>query len=164
MADSFPCETKNTKPLTFNCFSAPAKPADLQLSFAAAIPAKRNSLQLSFNVAAACQVCVFWAVRSSDPIFLPASALFLDIRSHSRTCRRYRQVFVAAAAFRFALLRQVRAASGCSCRRRANRTIFIYSSNCPLFFHFNTTIRSPLFFYNPISSLFSLTFILSPRL
>ncbi|WP_316556907.1 hypothetical protein [Methanimicrococcus hongohii] len=51
MADSSPHKTKIQKPLRLRfCFSV-SSCSFLQLSFAASAPAKRNSLQLSFNAA-----------------------------------------------------------------------------------------------------------------
>ncbi|WP_316557366.1 hypothetical protein [Methanimicrococcus hongohii] len=73
-----PIQNKKCKTADFfSCCSASAK-CLLTPVFCFQLPAGSARLQLSFNVAAAGQVCV-----------AAGSALFLEIRSHSRTCRRY---------------------------------------------------------------------------
>ncbi|WP_316556760.1 hypothetical protein [Methanimicrococcus hongohii] len=72
LADSFHTKQKNKKQSNLLIsLSAPAEPAGLQLSLKLLLP-----------------------IRFA---LLPASALFLVIRSHSRTCRCYPQVSVSAA-------------------------------------------------------------------
>ncbi|WP_316557788.1 hypothetical protein [Methanimicrococcus hongohii] len=114
------------KPAGFNCFYDSGKVPFLRLSFTAAAPAKRNSLQLSFNVAAANQVyvCTVGQVCISACICSffrnPLALNFARFAHKISGCCERKCLFAAGGRFPFPLASQVSVSacrSGLHCSR-----------------------------------------------